>query len=137
MIDLFVDRGATLEVADDFFKHEGAIHLAVARDNIAVLPIFRSLVQQKFPSIQLDTMLPDLLQLALSVKARNATKWLIVFGATKSWKSEVCLSTFNKVRQYYSYQPLETTILNDWVEEAAMILKSRILVMYPTHLSDI
>lgn len=127
MVEVLLNSGA--QTRD--FAHDCPIHLATARNQVETLALFERRDREFFQGL-----LPDLLQLAFMVSARNAAKYLISLGAADLRSKNECSSQFILYRPGLFWPrswetcrpraPLETVFERLWVEEAALILKRRI-----------
>ena len=127
IVEVLLNSGA--EARD--FAHDCPIHLATARNQVETLALFERRDREFFQGL-----LPDLLQLAFMVSARDVAKYLISLGAADLTSKNECSSQFVIWRpgafwpwnwEYCRLRaPLETVLVRRWVEEAALILKRRI-----------
>jgi hypothetical protein len=125
MIELLVKSGARIEG----YGHDCPLHVATARDRFDNLRCLAQCFPHTFQELR-----QDLFQLALRCLSRKVIKYFINLGEAVEWRGEICESQILLPDTPTSIKPLATALDQMWIEEATMILKSRI--EHSTHFSS-
>jgi hypothetical protein len=129
LVELLLQSGASVSE----FGHECPVHIAVARNNVAVLELFI----QKF-SEYVKPLLLDLLQLAISVEARDSIRFLVNRTSVRGPPRTICPSRLipREGREMW-LAPLTSMLKRKWSQEAALVLKQyNFLHAIPDNLRD-